>query len=80
MQRYGWLSALLLGSTPVWSMQALDDAGLASVSGRGGISIEASGGGWSADSLEYREDGQSLRVEGISSRAQQAGSRSTTPR
>lgn len=78
MLRYGWLSALLLGSTPVWSMQALDDAGLASVSGRGGISIETSGGGWSADSLEYREDGQSLRVEGISSRAQQAGSRSTT--
>lgn len=78
MQRYGWLAALVLGSSPVWAMQALDDDGLANVSGRGGISIETAGGGWSAESLEYREDGQSLRLEGVSSRPQQAGSVSTT--
>lgn len=78
MQRYGWLAALALGSSPLWAMQALDDDGLANVSGRGGISIETSGGGWSAESLEYRDDGRSLRVEGISNRPQQAGSVSTT--
>lgn len=78
MQRYGWLSALVLGSSPVWAMQALDDDGLASVSGRGGISIETAGGGWSAESLEYHEDGHSLRLEGVSSRPQQAGSVATT--
>lgn len=78
MQRYGWLAALVLGSSPAWAMQALDDDGLANVSGRGGISIETAGGGWSAESLEYREDGQSLRLEGVSSRPQQSGSVSTT--
>jgi len=78
MQRYGWLSAFLLGSSPVWAMQALDDHSLASVSGRGGISLETAGGGWSAESLEYREDGHSLRIEGVSSRPQQPGSVSTT--
>lgn len=78
MQRYGWLAALVLGSSPAWAMQALDDDGLANVSGRGGISIETAGGGWSAESLEYREDGQSLRLEGVSSRPQQSGSVSAT--
>ncbi|WP_457787867.1 DUF6160 family protein [Pseudomonas sp. PL-6] len=78
MQRHAWLSALLLGSSPVWAMQALDDDSLAGVSGQGGISIETSGGGWSAGSVEYRDDGQSLRLEGVSSRPQQAGSSSTT--
>ncbi|TRO14559.1 hypothetical protein EQ836_08820 [Ectopseudomonas mendocina] len=78
MQRYGWFAALVLGSSPAWAMQALDDDGLANVSGRGGISIETAGGGWSAESLEYREDGQSLRLKGVSSRPQQAGSVSTT--
>jgi len=78
MRRYGWLSALVLGSAPAWAMQALDDDGLASVSGRGGISIETTGGGWSAASVEYREDGRSLRLEGVSSRPQQPGSSSST--
>ena len=39
MQRYGWLSAFLLGSSPVWAMQALDDHSLASVSGREDIGL-----------------------------------------
>lgn len=77
MQRYWWLSAFLL-APQAWAMQALDDDSLASVSGQGGLSIETAGGGWYADTLEYREDGQSLRLEGVSSRPQQAGSSSIT--
>lgn len=76
MRRHWLLSACLL-SPLAPAMQALDEEGLAGVSGRGGISIETSGG-WSADSLDYRQDGQTLRLQGVSSRPQQAGSVSTT--
>lgn len=73
-----WLLCAVLFSPLLQAMQALDDEGLADVSGRGGISLETSGGGWSAGSLDYTQDGQTLRLEGVSNRPQQVGSSSST--
>ncbi|CAD5107881.1 DUF6160 family protein [Zestomonas carbonaria] len=68
----------LLLSPLAQAMQALDDDSLASVSGRDGISMETTGPGWSAGSISYIEDGQTLSFKGVSGRPQDAASKSTT--
>jgi hypothetical protein len=67
----------LLVSLPVHAMQVLDDEALSEVNGQAGISLEITGGGWSAGSLDYRQDGQTLSAKSISSRPQSAGGVST---
>ncbi|MCY1281544.1 hypothetical protein D9M68_352640 [compost metagenome] len=61
----------------VQAMQALDDESLSGVSGRDGISMETTGSGWSAGSVSYSEDGQTLSLKDVSVRPQSAGSTST---
>ncbi|MFP6850856.1 MAG: DUF6160 family protein [Pseudomonas sp.] len=60
------------------AMQVLDDQALSAVSGRDGISLQTTGGGWSAGSIDYRQDDQTLSLKGVSSTPQTAGSSSTT--
>ena len=60
------------------AMQALDDQALSSVSGRDGISLQTTGAGWSAGSIDYTQDGQTLSLKGVSGTPQTAGSSSTT--
>ncbi|WP_339731848.1 DUF6160 family protein [uncultured Pseudomonas sp.] len=60
------------------AMQALDDQALSSVSGRDGISLQTTGAGWSAGSVDYKQDGQTLSLKGVSGTPQTAGSSSTT--
>lgn len=67
-----------LASPLAQAMQVLDDQTLSSVSGRDGISLQTSGGGWSASSIDYRQDGQSLSLKGVKNTPQTAGSSSTT--
>ena len=68
----------LLFSPLVQAMQALDDDSLAGVSGQDGISMETTGNGWSASSVSYSDDGQTLALKDVSNRPQAAGSKSTT--
>ncbi len=70
----------LLGfSLPAAAMQALDDDSLASVNGQSGMSMEISGGGWSASNVSYSEDGKTLALKDVSNRpASGATSSSTT--
>ena len=77
MHRHSLLLLALLSPVAL-AMQALDDQALSSVSGRDGISLQTSGGGWSAGSVNYSEDGQTLSLKDVSSRPQIAGSSSTT--
>lgn len=77
MSRYGLLCLCLLGS-PLMAMQMLDDESLAGVSGQGGISVEISGGGWAAQSVDYSQDGQILRMEALSNRPVDPASSSLT--
>ncbi|AYC35015.1 hypothetical protein D3880_04595 [Pseudomonas cavernae] len=68
----------LLFSPLLQAMQALDDESLSGVSGRDGISMETTGSGWSANSVSYSEDGQSLSLKGVSNRPQSGNATSTT--
>ncbi|MBM7060209.1 hypothetical protein JQX08_05775 [Pseudomonas sp. UL073] len=68
----------LLFSPLSQAMQALDDESLSGVSGRDGISMETTGSGWSASSISYSDDGQSIALKEVSDRPQIAGSKSTT--
>ncbi len=77
MVRYPLL-ALALFSPLALAMQALDDQSLSAVSGRDGISLQTSGGGWSASSIDYGQDGQTLSLKGVSSQTQVADGTSTT--
>lgn len=77
MSRHSLLLLALL-SPQVLAMQALDDQTLSSVSGRDGISLQTSGAGWSASSIEYSQDGQTLSLKGVSNSPQTPGSSSTT--
>ena len=60
------------------AMQALDDQALSAVSGRDGISLQTSGGGWSASSVNYAQDGQTLSLKGVNNTPQTPGSSSTS--
>ncbi|MDP3847181.1 MAG: hypothetical protein Q8R10_12245 [Pseudomonas sp.] len=73
-----WLWLPLVLSPLAQAMQVLDDVSLAGVSGQNGISMETTGGGWSAASVNYSQDGQTLSVKGVSSRPQSGASVSTT--
>ncbi|MFZ3186194.1 MAG: DUF6160 family protein [Pseudomonas sp.] len=73
-----WLWLPLALSPLAQAMQVLDDVSLAGVSGQNGISMETTGGGWSAASVNYSQDGQTLGVKGVSSRPQSGASVSTT--
>ncbi|MDH4609700.1 DUF6160 family protein [Pseudomonas sp. BN102] len=67
---------LLLGmllASQAQAMEALDDSAMSSVSGQGGISLETSSQGWSADSVSYSEDGRSLNLRDVSNRAANGG-------
>ncbi|MES2821794.1 MAG: DUF6160 family protein [Pseudomonadota bacterium] len=75
--RCGGLLLSWLVSPGLAAMQALDDARLSAVSGRDGISLEISGGGWSAGSLELTQDGQTLSARDLDNRPQ-TGSTSST--
>jgi len=77
MARYP-LFALLLLSPLALAMQALDDQSLAAVSGRDGISLQTTGGGWSASSIDYGQDGQTLSLKGVSNQTQAVDGTSTT--
>lgn len=77
MVRYPLLS-LALFSPLALAMQALDDQSLSAVSGRDGISLQTTGGGWSASSIDYGQDGQTLSLKGVSSQTQVADGTSTT--
>jgi hypothetical protein len=74
------LCALLtpLACSVAQAMQALDDQALSAVSGRDGISLQTTGGGWSASSVDYSQDGQTLSLKGVNNTSQVAGSTSTT--
>lgn len=77
MHRYLLLAPLLL--TPLaQAMQALDDSSLSSVTGQNGITLETSGGDWSASSVNYTQDGETVALKGISSKAQSGTSVSTS--
>ncbi|NQD93459.1 hypothetical protein HP532_12455, partial [Pseudomonas sp. CrR25] len=69
MLRHGWWLSLLACSG-VHAMQVLDDQALSHINGQAGISLEISGGGWSAASLDYRQDGRTLSARDIGSRPQ----------
>ena len=73
-----WLWLPLVLSPLAQAMQALDDQSLAGVSGQDGISMETTGGGWSAASVNYSQDGQTLSVKGVSGRPQSGASVSST--
>ena len=77
MHRHSLLLLALL-SPLTQAMQALDDQALSSVSGRDGISLQTTGAGWSAGSIDYKQDGQTLSLKGVSGTPQTAGSSSTT--
>jgi hypothetical protein len=77
MSRHPLLLLALL-SPQVLAMQALDDQTLSSVSGRDGISLQTSGAGWTAGSIDYSQDGQTLSLKGVSNTPQTPGSSSTT--
>lgn len=77
MSRHSLLLLALL-SPPLLAMQALDDQALSAVSGRDGISLQTSGQGWSASSIDYGQDGQTLSFKGVSNTPQTPGSSSTT--
>ncbi|MDH4656200.1 MULTISPECIES: DUF6160 family protein [unclassified Pseudomonas] len=62
------LFGMLLASQ-AQAMEALDDSTMASVSGQGGISLEASSKGWSASNVSYTQDGRSLNLRDVSNRA-----------
>ena len=76
--RNDWLWLPLVLSPLAQAMQVLDDVSLAGVSGQNGISMETTGGGWSAASVNYSQDGQTLSAKGVSSRPQSGSSVSTT--
>lgn len=77
MRRYLLLLPFVL-SPIAQAMQALDDASLSGVSGQDGISLETVGGGWTAGSVNYTQDGQTLSLKDVSSRPQNAAQASTT--
>ncbi|HLD68693.1 MAG TPA: DUF6160 family protein [Pseudomonas sp.] len=73
----GWLLLPFLFSPWLQAMQALDDDTLSTVSGQDGISLEMDSAGWSAASIDYRQDGQTLSARDVSNRPQ-VGATSTT--
>jgi hypothetical protein len=77
MPRNLLLLPLLCLSLPSLAMQALDDDSLASVNGQSGISMEISGGGWSASNVSYSEDGKTVALKEVSNRPA-SGSTSTS--
>ncbi|WP_445940831.1 DUF6160 family protein [Pseudomonas sp.] len=77
MRRHSLLLLAVL-SPLTQAMQALDDQALSSVSGRDGISLQTTGAGWSAGSIDYTQDGQTLSLKGVSGTPQTAGSSSIT--
>ncbi|MDP3815872.1 DUF6160 family protein [Pseudomonas sp.] len=77
MSRHSLLLLALL-SPQILAMQVLDDQALSTVSGRDGISLQTSGAGWSASSIAYSQDGQTLSLKGVSNTPQTPGSSSTT--
>src|SRR3990167_8460126 len=77
MRRYLLLLPFVL-SPVAQAMQALDDASLSGVSGQDGISLEIVGGGWTASSVNYSQDGQTLSLKDVSSGPQTAAVASTT--
>ncbi|WP_137820584.1 DUF6160 family protein [Pseudomonas sp. 2FG] len=77
MRRYLLLLPVVL-SPLAQALQALDDASLAGVSGQNGISLETTGGGWSAASVNYSQDGQTLSLKDASSRPQTGSAVSTS--
>ncbi|MET1080742.1 MAG: DUF6160 family protein [Pseudomonas sp.] len=80
MRGQGWCALGLLAgcfSGSVQAMQPLDDDRLSAVTGQDGISLEISGGGWSAGRLDLTQDGQTLSATALSNRPQ-SGASSTT--
>ncbi|MBX9753436.1 MAG: hypothetical protein K2X80_01685 [Pseudomonadaceae bacterium] len=73
-----WLWLPLVLSPLAQAMEVLDDVSLAGVSGQNGISMETTSDGWSAASVNYTQDGQTLSVKGVSSRPQSGSSVATT--
>ncbi|MBO2930542.1 DUF6160 family protein [Metapseudomonas otitidis] len=71
------LFAVLL-SPLAQAMQALDDSALSDVSGRDGITLETTTGAWSASSISYQEDGQSLNLKGVSNQARTGATTTST--
>lgn len=71
------LFAVLL-SPLAQAMQALDDSALSDVSGRDGITLETTTGTWSASSISYQEDGQSLNLKGVSNQARTGATTTST--
>ncbi len=53
-------------AVPVSALQLLDDADMAYVTGQAGLTVETDSLGWSAGHIEYVEDGQALRLQGVS--------------
>ncbi|MEN0106985.1 MAG: DUF6160 family protein, partial [Pseudomonas sp.] len=72
------LPLALCFSSAALAMQALDDDSLASVNGQSGISMEISGGGWSASNVSYSEDGKTLALKDVSNRPASGSTSSST--
>lgn len=72
--------SLLVVGAPALAMQALDDDSLANVNGQSGISMEISGGGWSASTVSYSEDGKTVALRDVSNRPASGGTSSSTTR
>jgi hypothetical protein len=79
MRRYLLLLPLLL-SPLAQAMRALDDASLSAVSGQAGITLETTGGDWggSTTNVNYSQDGRTLSLKGVSSKAQSGTAVATT--
>lgn len=76
--RRSWLLLPFFLTPLAQAMQALDDDGLSNINGQAGISMEQVTTGWSAGSIEYREDGRALAAKGVSLRPQAGTGTDTT--
>lgn len=62
------------------AMVPLSDNSLAEVAGQNGVSLVIDGATWSASSIEHTQDGESLRLKGVSARPVQGHAGVTTVR
>ncbi|WP_339515110.1 DUF6160 family protein [Pseudomonas sp. RL_15y_Pfl2_60] len=77
MYRYS-LCLIGLFSSVLQAMQVLDDNDLSEISGQDGISLQVTGPGWSASSIDHTQDGQTLSLKNVSARPISSGSVSNT--
>ncbi len=76
--RRSWLLLPFFLTPLAQAMQALDDDGLSNINGQAGISMEQVTTGWSAGSIEYREDDRALLAKEVSLRPQAGMGTDTT--